>query len=67
MTSMAPLPEGAILIGRVTIEMFLPEEGDDQIVRTHVEDTNGKMLPTIQSLGMVEFARQSIWHMSEED
>jgi len=64
---MEPLPEGAILIGRVTIENYLPEDGEDQIVRTHVEDAQGGMLPTITSLGMVEFARQSIWHLGEDD
>jgi len=58
------LPEGAVPIGAITITYWLDPDGE-AIVTTDLPDATE--VPFVVQLGMVEMARQSVWHRAGDD
>lgn len=61
----AELPDGSVLLGKVLIQMYLPTDSSEPIVRTQMIDSQGGTLPLIQTLGMIDIARQTAWDISQ--
>lgn len=51
---------------RIEIVRFLTDEGDD-VVNVTAADPDGDSLPLIESLGMLELARDTLLHLAMDD
>lgn len=54
------VPEGAIVMGRIDVVMYMAADGDDVMVATRTDDGHGDSLTLVNSLGMIEMAKKVI-------
>jgi hypothetical protein len=59
----AVIPDGAIVMGRVDIVMYMDADGQDVVVSTRTDDGHGNRLTMVNSLGMIEMAKKVIFDM----
>lgn len=57
----AVIPEGAILMGRIDVVMYMiPDADSDIMVSTRTDNGQGERLSMVNSLGMLEMAKKII-------
>jgi hypothetical protein len=54
------VPEGAIVLGRIDVVMYMRPDDEDIMVATRTDDGHGDRLPLVNSLGMIEMAKKVI-------
>lgn len=59
-------PEGFIPAGRIEIAVFFSADGD-LLHNVETSDADGQELPLMQSLGMLEMAKDSLLHPNEDE
>jgi len=63
----AVLPDDVVLLGTITVQMYIPVDNSQPIVRSHFVDPQGDTLPLITTLGMLDIARQTAWDLYNDD
>lgn len=59
------IPEGAVVMGRIDVVMYMTADAEDVLVATRTDDGHGDRLNLVNSLGMLEMAKKVINDMSE--
>ena len=59
------VPDGAIVMGRVDVVMYMMPDGGDILVATRTDDGHGDRLPMVNTFGMLEMAKKVISDVSE--